>query len=206
MPTPSAARAPWTSFSTWCGLLSSLLPLSASPAGMPQTPPASALQDAEVPEQQAPSPQPLEDDDDELAGLGLGEDADEGAEPAPAGDEPDADGEQAEDGGEEEHLEREASPVADEAEEEERPSAKKRTEEQEQREMQEDVRALVGRMEQAVDEDAADVLKGEPALRKLKMLSQARADRTRAFPTSAAGICCVRWLCDRGLWCRSRRR
>ena len=136
------------------------------------------LQDAEVPEQQASPQQPLQDEDDELAGLGLGEDADEGAEPAPAGDEePDAEDAQAEGSGDEQ-LEREESPQADEAEEE-RPSAKKRTEEQEQREMQEDVRALVGRMEQAVDEDAADVLKGAPALRKLKMLSQARPSPRR---------------------------
>jgi hypothetical protein len=107
--------------------------------------------------------------DDELAALGLGSDI-EGEEDV-ANEEELAPGEQVDSGLEDEGAEDDAIPQPDEAEED-LPAVKKRTEEQEQREMQEDVRALVGQMEQAVDEDQSDVMQGRPGTRKLRMLQQ----------------------------------
>ena len=124
---------------------------------------------------------------DDLAELGLGgsdheqaqpeEEAEEEAE-EPAEAEPYPDPEPAEDDlvveGEQQQDEEDdnASVQADEAEEE-RPS-KKKTDAQEQQAMREEVRALIGRMEQAVAKDADDLMVGKPGIRKLQMLHQAR--------------------------------
>jgi hypothetical protein len=116
--------------------------------------------------------------DDELAALGLASDNEEEGNALKEKENAQnerldmgLEDESVEDEAQEEEVDDDALPQADEAEEE-RPAVKKRTEEQEQREMQEDVRALVAQMEQAVDEDAADVLAGRPGTRKLRMLQQ----------------------------------
>jgi hypothetical protein len=74
---------------------------------------------------------------------------------------------------EEEDEDDNASVQADEAEVE-RPS-KKKSEAQEQQAMREEVRALIGRMEQAVAKDSDDLMVGKPGIRKLQMLHQVSA-------------------------------
>jgi hypothetical protein len=113
-------------------------------------------------------------EEDDLADLGLGVSDDD----VPAADDAQV---PANDGAEEEKVvdgyeeeDENASVQADEAEEEERPIWKA-TDAQEQQAMREEVRALVGRMEQAVAKDEDDLCLGKPATRKLQMLQQVRS-------------------------------
>lgn len=115
---------------------------------------------------------PQEDEEDDLAGLGLGASDDEqpAEEHEPEGEEAD----QLQEGGEGQEEDDNASVQADEAEEDAPAPKRKRTDAQERQALREDVRALVAGMESAITKDAADVAVGKPATRKLTMLHVVR--------------------------------
>lgn len=130
-----------------------------------------------------------EEAQDDLAELGLGGSDHEEAEPAedvpdepvePAENEPEpAEDDLVVEGQQQDEEEDDNASVQPDEAEEERPS-KKKTDAQEHQAMREEVRALIGRMEQAVAKDADDLMVGKPGVRKLQMLHQVCTRSCRA--------------------------
>ena len=162
-------------------------------------------------------------EDDNLADLGLDSDAEADHQPQDQADEqqngaeadvPEAlEGEAMdEDAQADQEIEEDenASIQADEAEEELPAVSKKRSEAQELQAMREEVRALIARMEQAVEKDIDNLLEGKPATRKLQMLPEVLTFNFNAssliFRSSCPwhrGLSMFFWCCNAAVVSRS---